>query len=111
MNCKTEPPPWGVAGAQKVSFPGGCDAANTAPKPENLQAEYARPASPAAGAIYDLKKDFICECLRIAALKAQHCADNLELDDLLNCDRDLRLAISHLREASLTYRQLRAAQP
>jgi hypothetical protein len=52
-----------------------------------------------------LHRDFIGECLRIAAIKAAHGADNILLGDDLNAERDIRLAIENLREANKTFRE------
>jgi hypothetical protein len=46
------------------------------------------------------KRDFIAECLRIAAIKASHGAENILIGDDLNTERDIRLAIANLREAA-----------
>jgi hypothetical protein len=63
--------------------------------------------SPAAqAAIADLRRDFISECLRIAAVKCSHGADNICLRDDLNVERDIRLAIEYLREAAASFRAL-----
>jgi hypothetical protein len=56
-----------------------------------------------------LKCDFIAECLRIVALKASHGADNVEIGDLLNAERDIRLAVDNLREAARAFRELQSA--
>jgi hypothetical protein len=53
-----------------------------------------------------LKCDFIAECLRIVALKASHGADNIEIGDRLNAERDIRLAVDNLREAAKAFREL-----
>jgi hypothetical protein len=44
--------------------------------------------------------------LRIVALKASHGADNIEIRDLLNAERDIRLAVDNLREAARAFREL-----
>jgi len=57
-------------------------------------------------AIADLRRDFVAECLRIAAVKAAHGADNIALGDDLNAERDIQIAIDHLKEAASSIRQL-----
>jgi hypothetical protein len=57
-------------------------------------------------AIATLKCEFIAECLRIVALKASHGADNIEIGDRLNAERDIRLAVENLREAARAFREL-----
>jgi hypothetical protein len=44
--------------------------------------------------------------VRIAALKASHGADNLDLGDDLNAERDIRIAVENLREAGRAFREL-----
>jgi hypothetical protein len=53
-----------------------------------------------------LKCEFIAGCLRIAALKASHGADNVEIGDHLNAERDIRLAVENIREAAKAFREL-----
>jgi hypothetical protein len=74
--------------AQKQTPPGR-------PKPAHVQE-----------AIADLKREFISECLRIAAIKAGHGAANVAIGDDLNAERDIRLAIENLREAARAFREL-----
>ena len=69
------------------------------------------PSAAAAATIHSLKAEFVSECLRIAALKCQHAADNLDIQQILNVDRDMRLAAQHMREAIASYRELRQAAP
>jgi hypothetical protein len=65
--------------------------------------------SPAAqAAIADLQCEFIAECLRIAAVKASHAADNILLADDLNAERDIRIAIENIREAARSFREWQA---
>jgi hypothetical protein len=54
-------------------------------------------------AIDDLKVHFVAECLKIAAIKAAHGSDNILIGDWLNCERDIRLAVENLREASRSF--------
>jgi hypothetical protein len=53
-----------------------------------------------------LLREFIAECLRIAAVKASHGADNVMLLDDLNAERDIRIAVDNLREAAEAFREL-----
>jgi hypothetical protein len=50
-------------------------------------------------ALAALKREFVAERLRIAALKASHGADSVELGDDLNAERDLRIAAKNIKEA------------
>jgi hypothetical protein len=45
---------------------------------------------------------------RVASIKASHAADNILLGDDLNAERDIRLAIDHIREAARSYREWQA---
>jgi len=54
-----------------------------------------------------LQRDYAVEALRIAALKAWHAADDLELGDDTCAERSIRIAILNLREAAAGYRQLK----
>jgi hypothetical protein len=63
--------------------------------------------SPAvAGAIADLKRQYVVECLRIASVLAGHAADSAELGFDLIGEHELRTALSHFREGARTYREL-----
>jgi len=53
--------------------------------------------------IADLRREFIAECLRVTAIKAAHGADNVMLADDVNAERDIRIAIEHLREAASSF--------
>jgi hypothetical protein len=65
------------------------------------------PKNPAVqAAVIDLRRDFVSECLRIAAVKAAHGADNIALNDDLCAERDIRIAVENLREAAASFRQL-----
>jgi hypothetical protein len=57
-------------------------------------------------AIADLRREFIAECLRVAAVKAAHCADNICLRDDLTAERDIRIAVENIREATRGFRAL-----
>ena len=59
-------------------------------------------------AIAALQRDFIAEALRIAAFKAWHAADDIELGDDASAERSIRIAIANLREAATAFRQLEA---
>jgi hypothetical protein len=59
-------------------------------------------------AIADLQRQFISECLRIAALKATHAADDIEIGDDACAGRSIRIAILNMREAATGFRQLEA---
>jgi hypothetical protein len=67
-----------------------------------------RPTPPAQAAILDLHREFIAECLRVAAVKASHGADNILLGDDLNAKRDIRISVENIREAAKAFRELRA---
>jgi hypothetical protein len=67
-----------------------------------------RPTPPAQAAILDLHREFIAECLRVAAVKASHGADNILLGDDLNAERDIRISVENIREAAKAFRELRA---
>jgi hypothetical protein len=68
--------------------------------------------TPAAvqGAFAYLKREFIAEALRIAAIKASHGADNVAIGDDLNAERDIVVAIQNLREAGRAFRELQAME-
>jgi hypothetical protein len=55
-----------------------------------------------------LQREFITEALRIAAFKAWHAADDIELGDDASAERSIRIAIANLREAATAFRQLEA---
>ena len=57
-------------------------------------------------AIAGLTREFVAECLRIAAIKATHGADNLEIGDDHNAERDIRIAVQNIREAGRAFREL-----
>jgi hypothetical protein len=59
-------------------------------------------------AIVDLHRDFVAECLRIAAIKAAHGADNILLGDDLNAERDIRISFENIREASKAFHEWQA---
>jgi hypothetical protein len=68
-------------------------------KPKHIQA-----------AIADLRRDFIAECLRIAAIKAAHAADNIEIRDDVCAERDIRFVVDHVREAAASFRALECGE-
>jgi hypothetical protein len=57
--------------------------------------------------ISSLRRDFIAEALRIAAVKAAHAADDVELGDDICAERGISIVISHLKAAAQTFRELR----
>jgi hypothetical protein len=78
-----------AAGAGDRAFPGGNSNFDIAPKCTYAQEERLR-----------LLREFISECLRIAALKAAHGADNLDIGDDYNTERDIRSGREHARGRS-----------
>jgi hypothetical protein len=98
MAQKLETPPIGAAGLDDDAFPGGNCISSIAPNPNSKQA-----------AIVGLRRDFVAECLRIAALKINHAADNVELGDDLAAERDIQIALSHWREGTTAFRELHPA--
>jgi hypothetical protein len=60
--------------------------------------------------IVALQRDYIAEALRIAALKAAHAADDIEIGDDAVADRGITLAIQNLREAANAFRDLQKAE-
>jgi hypothetical protein len=69
------------------------------------------PSAASAGAIAALQRDFIAEALRIAAVKAAHAADDIELGDDIAVERSIGLAISHLKQAASAFRELQREAP
>jgi hypothetical protein len=108
MAIQNETPPLGAAGLGDNSFPdrnsSEINTKSLAVQAATVQASIPGPAVQAR--INDLNREFIVECLRIAALKASHGADNVEIGDDLNGERDIRLAIQNLREGSRAFREL-----
>lgn len=98
MARQNETPPLGAAGLDDDAFPGGNCIPSIAPNPSSKQA-----------AIVGLQRDFISECLRIAAIKASHAGDDILLGDDLAAKRGIRIAIDNLREAASASRELEAA--
>ena len=99
-------PATGVAGAdQKFSFAdeefliAGADTQSKAP------------SAASAGAIAALQRDFIAEALRIAAVKAAHAADDIELGDDLAVERGISLTITHLKAAGAAFREMQREAP
>jgi hypothetical protein len=91
-------PPLEAAGAG-TSLLGGSDSPVNNKKPSANQA-----------AIADLRRDFIAECLRIAAIKAVHAADNIEIRDDVCAERDIRFVVDHVREAAASFRALECGE-
>ena len=73
----------------------------TADYSENIHSQSAPQEATAA-----LQRDFIAEALRVAAVKAAHAADDVLLRDDVGAEREIRLAISHLRAGSSAFRKL-----
>ncbi len=57
-------------------------------------------------AIGALRRDFVAEALRVVAIKAAQAADDVFLGDDHGAEREIRLAISHLRVGSAAFREL-----
>lgn len=53
-----------------------------------------------------LRRDFIAEALRIVSLKACHASDDVLIGDDIAVERSIGLAISHLKQASATFREM-----
>ena len=68
---------------------------------ENTPAQFAAQAVCAA-----LQRDFIAEALRVVSIKAAHAADDIDIRDDDCAERGIRLAISHLRAAAATFREM-----
>ena len=96
MSQKLETPPLVAAGLDDDAFPNCIP--SIAPNPSSKQA-----------AIVGLQREFISECLRVAAVKASHAGDDILLGDDLAAERGIRIAIDNLREAASAFRQLEAA--
>ena len=88
-------PPLGAAGLDKTSCL-AADEESIARIPVATQAE-----------IVAMQRDYIAEALRIAALKAAHAADDIEIGDDAVAERGITLAIQNLREVASAFRQLR----
>ncbi len=54
-----------------------------------------------------LRRDFVAKALRVAAIKASHAADDILLGDDHGAEREIRLAISHLRSGAAAYGAIR----
>jgi hypothetical protein len=52
------------------------------------------------------RRDFAAEALRVVAIQAAHAADDVLLGDDHGAEREIRLAISHLRAGSAAFREL-----
>jgi hypothetical protein len=68
---------------------------------ENTPAQFAAQAVCAA-----LQRDFVAEALRVASIKAVHAADDVLLGDDAGAEREIRLAVSHLRVGSAAFRKM-----
>jgi hypothetical protein len=101
---------------QMPEYESGSGSAAAQPKPgklSNCGAAFDDPqttklAPKKQAAIADLQREFIAECLRIAALKATHAADDIEIGDDACAGRSIRIAILNMREAATGFRQLEA---
>ncbi|MCI0601187.1 MAG: hypothetical protein L0Y60_17065 [Beijerinckiaceae bacterium] len=99
------------AGRQECATLGSSHVSDSAPpKPIQDLSSVARAKSTAATqAIADLRREFVAECLRVAAIKAAHGADNVFLGDDLNAERDIRIAVENIREAARSFREWQLA--
>jgi hypothetical protein len=70
---------------------------------ENSHSQPAPQETPAA-----LQRDFAAEALHVAAIKAAHAADNVLIGDDVGAERDICLAISHVRAGATAFREQRA---
>lgn len=57
-------------------------------------------------AISALKRDFVAEALRVAAVKANHASDDVLIGDDLGAERGIRILISHVKEAAAIFREM-----
>jgi hypothetical protein len=57
-------------------------------------------------AIADLRRDFVIEVLRIAAVKAAHAADDIEIGDDIAVERGISIVIAHVKEAAAAFREM-----
>jgi hypothetical protein len=73
----------------------------TADCSENIHSQSAPQEATAA-----LQRDFIAEALRVASIKAAHAADDIDIRDDDCAERGIRMAISHLRAAAATFREM-----
>ncbi len=89
------PPALDADGLSGKAIPGRNCTPETSKRPARVQE-----------AIAALKREFVAECLRIAAIKASHAADNVEIGDDLCAERDIRLAVENVREAARAFREL-----
>jgi hypothetical protein len=65
-------------------------------------------ATPTKQVISALRRDFVCEALRIVAVKAAHAADDIEIGDDIAVERGISLTITHLKAAAAEFRQMQA---
>jgi hypothetical protein len=101
MPQKNETPPGEAGLATNTSLLGGFDNREQTPNSKEKQAP-----SAVAGAIIDLKREYVVECLRIASILASHAADSAELGFDLVGEHELHAALSHFREGARVYREL-----
>lgn len=79
------------------SLPGGVNTPESSPGRSGKQR-----------AITALRRDFVAEALRIAAVKAGHAADDIEIGDDIAVERGIAITIFHLKEAARTFREIQA---
>jgi len=53
--------------------------------------------------------EFAAEALRVAAIKCAHASDDLLIGDDLSAERNIKIAISHLREGSKAFKEMKLA--
>jgi hypothetical protein len=98
MGTQTETRRAGSAAGLGNAFPAGNGSSKIPPK-DHLAQE----------AIAHLQRDFAAEALRVAAIKAAHAADDVLLSDDVGAEREIRMAISHLRAGSAAFREMQGA--
>jgi hypothetical protein len=64
---------------------------------------------PVQAATAELQREYALEALRIAAVKASHAADDLAIGDDGSAERQIRVAIAHIREGAAAFRQMQAS--
>lgn len=84
-------------GLENASLLGGDDAKNRIPSAADRQA-----------AVANLYRDFAAEALRIASIKAGQAADDLLIGDDGSAERQIKVAIAHLREGANAFREMEA---
>jgi hypothetical protein len=64
---------------------------------------------PVQAATAELQREYAVEALLIAAVKASHAADDLVILDDFSAERQIKVAITHLREGAAAFREMQAA--